>query len=278
MGLEYSKYYLEPVRKLNALQERISKREGVLFRLDEIYYADYHPWIEFGDKSVDEFLSFPDKMQYLEKFFLLDQLRTKIEHKPFLNHIFVSPQTGFSTDEQSVLKLKCGPEYLDFSNFPKGKLRLDFNNTLTKNQFFDFWNSLSPDQITQIEYIEDPCFLDFEDAAKIKEMKIPIAFDRSMQMDFHKYKIYKPNIDLFEAFEGDIIFSSYMGHDLGRYHCYLDLMRNGDLDLVHGIDTPGIFFGQQQLFTSSDMYRSISHSSLDIIYNELYDRPWTKLR
>ena len=47
-----------------------------------------------------------------------------------------------------------------------------------------------------------------------------------------------------------------MGHDLGRFHAYLACLRYADLTQFHGIDTPGIYQQQIDIFqTHQDLSR-----------------------
>jgi len=68
-----------------------------------------------------------------------------------------------------------------------------------------------------------------------------------------------------------------MGHDLGRYHCYLSLMEYGNLDLFHGIDTPGMYKNQKSLFIKEGNKLVPNKKEIEQMYKELEEMTWIDL-
>ena len=68
-----------------------------------------------------------------------------------------------------------------------------------------------------------------------------------------------------------------MGHDLGRFQAYLELMKLGDLDLYHGIDTPDIYENQLELFESDGVKTYLIESVLDNLLDQLSSYEWEEI-
>ena len=70
------------------------------------------------------------------------------------------------------------------------------------------------------------------------------------------------------------IFSSYLGSDLGMWHAYLELLKEGDLSLYHGVTTRGFYEEERGIFDSNN------HPQLDVLksfYLELENLNWKSL-
>ncbi len=277
MGLEYFKYTLHSKSKLNPFDNRL--REGVLFKLDDAY-CDYCPWEIFGDMGVDSLLahikSDGELPPVLQKQINLDRNRRKKEELPFLNH-------GFNSSASPVIKFKIQSflESLESLDLDKvQRIRIDFNNTYSFQQVVKFWEDLSELIKSKIEFLEDPCPYTEQEWGELSSMGIPLALDRN-QLGSNvlsiEYGIYKPNIDVSPGSFNKVVFSSYMGHDLGRYHCYLELLEKGDLELYHGINTPNLFHEQLELFHCVNGHCRPNLSAIELMYKNLEELTWKKL-
>lgn len=243
----FSKYSLTPKVDLNRFNQKGALRNGVILNVDGNYF-DYHPWIEFGDLDVSSFLSNLKRYginEVAKKSLDLWSRRSEISHKSFCNHAF--------SKKGDVVKIKYQnfEHLLDFLRRIEsvGKIRIDFNNQCSFSEVLDIWKSIPTDKKNSIDYFEDPCPKS-EKWGTLEEFGITIASDRNSKDGIgHSIDIYKPNVDMPNNSTRRQIFSSYMGHDLGRYMCYLELMEKGDLNEVHGLDTPNIYEEQLELFT-----------------------------
>lgn len=275
MDIDYSLFTLNPRRKLNRFDT--NKREGVYLRIDKKYYVEYFPWQEFGDSSVHQFLGDVRKSKKLPNYLLqllnLEKCKDRIQHLDFYNHKFDGVANG------TVCKLKYKNDLSLLNHEIKkneGKVRIDFNNGLSQNAYWKWESELSDSIKKKIEYIEDPFVIENK---LLLSSSIPFACDRNKWIDcVYEFKILKPNIDEYEDCYEKIIFSSYMGGDLGRYHCYLALMKWGNLNFYHGIDTPNIYDEQLPLFVDQkDGRLSLDKFILEEIYNSLREREWISL-
>lgn len=275
--IDYSFHRLTPLKQLNAFSDQ-GRRQGVLFRIDQKYYIDYTPWEQFGDASIDDILEQVKNEKKLPSFLesLLEIEKNPLPAKIFLNHSF--------GEEKSAKKIKL--KYLNsldetFSIIEQNKAqeyRVDFNGKLDKESFSGLLEKLAEQKIENIEYIEDPCVLNEELVKKAKEYGYALACDR-INTDFTlDYKILKPNIENVEHLTHETIFSSYMGHELGIYHCYQALLRHGNLELYHGIHTPGIYEEYMNIFELSQQGEcSLNEDKLKKLYTKLEGTTWKSL-
>lgn len=221
---------------------------------------------------------------------------------PFYNHLLVTPDklltdisnSDISNSEGSlqVFKVKLSNDLVRELPLIKEildqgvRLRIDANSGLNYDQMNFIWNSFTDQQKLLIEYFEDPTVFHHETWTKLRSLGIPIAIDRlpSECFDFvngaecFDYIVHKPNrYKLPENNSCPIIFSSYMGHDLGRIQCYYELMEQGDLQLIHGIDTPNIYLEQHDLFVLEDQSLYPCLNSFDKVYRSLESLEWSFL-
>ena len=274
----FSRYQLTPLRKLNA-KSGSGMMEGVFLKVQdergEFGYADYFPHVELGDLSVEQVLQ-GERDEYFEKCLHFakneKRLRTQ-EHLPFLNH-----QLGMSSNHNktAIIKLKLfGIEDLSLARQCLERqmpLRLDANGSVSFEQWQAFLASLSQEQRELIDYIEDPGRGDW------KALGVPSAQDFQQNESFDFY-IHKANAKFFpeNLSSSKVIFSSYMGSDLGRYHCYLELLEKGDLSQVHGIHTPDCFEEQGSLFEPSGEALRPGTEAITSLYANLERRQWSCL-
>ena len=275
MLIDYYFYTLNPITDLNRFKPLL--REGVFFRIDGQYFCEYFPWHEFGDLSCDDIIlqiknnkSLPS---FLKKMISLEKNKDSIRHRSFYNHSL----DHFDVCETVKIKIN-NFNFKKAELFDTKKLRIDINNLFNMNEVIDFWRDLPQNIRSKIEYLEDPCLYHPADWQRLQDEGIPIATDRNNKdNDFYHFEIYKPNIDDCPIGKKDVIYSSYMGHDLGRYHSYLELMQNGNLDLYHGIDTPNLFTDQLSLFNGLNGSLTINKSAIKEIYTFLRNLSWINL-
>lgn len=272
--MKFSRYKLLPLKDLNRHSNKSMSREGVLIEYQGSYF-DYHPWEEFGDITIDAFLKSLKQNgagPVMQKFHSLWTRRDKIELKPFLNH-------SLNLIAQNIkLKYSTKEVLLSFiENDICKSIRIDFNNLSSLDSIKKLWLALTPTQQKKIQYLEDP-FPKNESWLELIEMGIPLACDRNIKdnQNYH-FEIYKPNVDILSINLKPQVFSSYMGHDLGRYLCYLELMDRGDLTLVHGIDTPNLFEKQRSLFIRQNEHLILNVKSVDELMIELRELNWEQL-
>lgn len=270
MELEYSIYTLKAKRPLNRFGH--TEKKGVLIRVDQRYYLDYFPWEEFGDKSVENFLAELKRTKVLPSFLLRDLVvekdKNNIEHQPFKNHFF-----GDTKNRVCKLKFLNDLDLLEnqIIGFRGDKIRIDFNGYGEKQQLISFWDRILDKR--KIDYFED--FGAESDQFEFYKCGIPIASDRFQFVDgIHKLNIVKPNRDEINVSIKNQVFSSYMGHSLGVYHCFLHLMKSPFLDQIHGIIVPEIYIGQDDIFKTSGNKYTINEDRISDMYNDLKKREW----
>ncbi len=277
MEIEYSIMKLRPKKRLNRLS--FGEREVLFFRVNRNFYLEYAPWIEFGDISCEQMLNQIRVTKELP-LFLLKTLKLEesnnIDHKKFKNHKFGVGDQAYSR------KIKFNGSFEDLKKdlFKSGgTFRIDFNNGSSVQALSSFLKSNSRELNERIEFLEDPFTLNGESEKFILDYGIKIAADRNQFFHpLHAFNIYKPNIEYNDNTFDYSIFSSYMGSDLGRYHCYLHLMSYGNLDLIHGINTPDLFDDQVCLFKDEgECNLSLNTTSIDIIYKKLEKLEWINL-
>jgi len=251
-NISFSPFTLPSDSKMNRhhlLLNEPSKLGGVYLRWNlhnsqEYGYAEYYPHTELGDLSVDEFLSTFHLQRTTSQQKTLHFLHKDLNYQMapsfpiFYNHIFESIPRIVS----SVFKIKLGyPDDLEkinaFHNLSHYVLRLDANGLFTKDSYQSFRLSIHPEVTSHIEYIEDP-----SNSTDWSWVDLPCAQDfiTPALACLAPYYIYKPNRSFFEQVPGHaskVIFSSYQGSDLGRWHVYQELSKFGDLSVPHGIIT-----------------------------------------
>jgi hypothetical protein len=237
------------------------------------HFADYFPHEALGDIPVELFLEkfkYQDN-EYEQKIFhlLLNEERLRSQKlKPFQNHQLWDGKKEFNSE---VIKYKLkDPEDFRFIQALEGKrrVRLDANGLFNKSSFDTFQNKIPKDLLPFIDYLEDPMpELDWKDST------IPLAQD-FIKGDPHQYLIHKPNARFLPETEKKVIFSSYMGSDLGVWHAYCELLEKGDLKEVHGIITQGLYNEEKFRFLSGF---SPDTRSIQTLYEELSAAKWKLL-
>lgn len=278
MNIKFSRYRLTPKKRLNRLSS-MDKKEGVFLSteiLGKPVYADYFPHIPLGDEPVDEFLTTfkEQRTEYQEKILKLlkDDLRFQgFPAKKFMNHQLWA---GSEPIESPVVKYKMqSPRDQVFHEaLRKGvRVRLDANALFTKGNFHTLTDPLPPEWLKLIDYVEDPLGDTDWSAFPLRR-----ARDFISGTPFEIY-IYKPNCEMLPVHR-DIIYSGYLGHALGNWHTYCELIENGNTQIVQGIIGQG-FYDEVKDFYLGD-YRNGFTPDLMIIrdlYQDLSRREWKSL-
>jgi O-succinylbenzoate synthase len=215
MQLWYWPYTLTPRRRLSELA-RPGAREGALLRAGD-GFADVHPWPELGDASLDEqlarlargettpltraslHLARLDGDARARGVSLFDGLTIPESHWPGDD-----PPEAFDT-----VKLK-GTASIP----PRVRLRIDFNGTLTPEEFLRVAETLPRERV---DFIEDPCAYDEGTWRELRARTgLRLALDR--QPGVADVLVHKPALsDTFPTFDGEVVVTSYMDHPIGQF-------------------------------------------------------------
>jgi O-succinylbenzoate synthase len=225
----YWPYALKPKRALNALAGDAPRR-GALIRVGS-GYADVHPWPELGDATIDEQLamlargrttSLTDGSMYFARidaearergFSLFEGLTIPESHWPGAD-----PPDAFET-----VKLKNVDRIPD-----RVRLRIDFNATLTAEEFVRVAATLPRERV---DFVEDPCPYDAEVWRDLRERTgLRLALDRAdsqaggrlrkrsieAQSGPYDVVVVKPALEDVPVTTKEIVITSYMDHPVGQ--------------------------------------------------------------
>jgi len=203
MDLWVWRYTLTPRRRLSAVA-RPGAREGALIRFAD-GFADVHPWPELGDATLEEQLA-------------------HIETSPALHHARVDGEArarGLSFFEGSATPESHWPgddppEGFDTVKLkgiasipPRVRLRIDFNATLTPEEFVRIAETLPEERV---DFIEDPC-------PDLSNLRTGLRIARDRAHGAADVLIHKPALSaMFPAFDGEVVVTSYMDHPVGQFH------------------------------------------------------------
>jgi hypothetical protein len=250
MKVSFSQYTLTPRKQTNRL-DTLQKKTGVLLKgilKDKIYFADYFPHLALGDRPVEIFLDeFKFQAQdYDRKVFdllLRDVDFQKLSPKTFFNH-----QLWSAGEEIKAGVVKYKLQARDDSDFIPAlhqghRVRLDANGLFKKDECLDFLKKIP--HLKQIDYMEDPL-----SETDWRDIPLPLARDfiEGAPFDYH---IYKPNCEFLPKNKVKMIFSSYLGGNLGQWHSCAELLISGDLTLHHGVKTEGFYQEEFNFLTGS---------------------------
>lgn len=278
MKVHYSLYSLTPLKVHNRLST-MKPQEGVLLRGvlgNKTTFCDYFPHTTLGDRNVEEFLeTFKFQEKNYEKkcfdFLLRDHELYWTKPKAIKNHKLWS----VGEDLAPTIKYKVkGHDDYGFLTALKNKIptRLDANGLFSRTEFLKFMKGIPEDLIPSIEYIEDPLY-----ESDWKDLPLKTAKD-FIEATPYDYVVYKPNAEFKPVTDLPIIFSTYLGHNLGRWHAYCELLREGNLDLVHGIQTSGFYQEEVNLFDGN--YHQVFSANLQIVqkmYKDISHLNWKNL-
>jgi len=255
----------------------IGKTSGVILKAilkDKILFADYYPHLPLGDRPLDLFLS---EFKYQEHIYdqkvfdllLKDHTFQSLDFKTFLNHELWD---GMKFPEALVVKYKLqGPDDQTFLPLlSKGvRVRLDLNGLFTREEYLSFLKKIPDAYLPLIEYVEDPL-----KTTGWENLPLPSARDFISGTPF-QFSIYKPNCEFKPNTDLPIIYSSYLGGNLGRWHAYCELINNGDLSLTHGIYTQG-FYEEEILFFDGSYRNGFkpNHFLVKSVYHQCAQAQW----
>lgn len=167
-------------------------------------YADLHPWIEFGEETVDVHLNsletssptllarlavanaFTDAQARKNNKFLLIGTE-QVENNALITDIcssdLVAQLQAYEKKNYTRVKVKLGQNINNETSALKilfkhtaMKVRLDANAQLSFQQASDFLEQLTIPEKSQIEYFEDPCPFAKNDWGHLRK-QLPIALD-----------------------------------------------------------------------------------------------------
>lgn len=279
MKVFYSLYTLTPLKRANRLSS-LDKKHGVLLKGvlgNSTTFADYFPHLPLGDRTCDQFLQeFKfQNVEYDKKVFdlLLRDLKFQdLKPKKFFNHQL---WTGTESVESKILKYKIlnAQDRTFMKCLENGqRLRLDANALFTASEYGEFVKDIPEKYHGQIDYIEDP-------TAEHDWSKLKLASARDfIQGSPFDYYIYKPNCEFKPKTEAKIIYSTYLGSDLGRWHAYSEMSEEADLNQTHGIVTTGFYQEENHFFRGSFNHGfEIDAPVVKRIYSDLSDVGWKTL-
>jgi hypothetical protein len=279
MKIFISPYQLSPLKRANRLSS-LQTCFGVYVKgvlKDKILFADYFPHISLGDRPLEEFLeSFKyQNHEYDQKVFhllLKDADYQKPQEKLFYNH-----QLWTESEEVSapVIKYKLlhSQDRVFLPLLDKGiRLRLDANGAFNREDLKHFFKGIPREYLGLIEYLEDPLT-----EVDWKDLVVPGARDFIQGSPFEFY-IYKPNCEFKPKTDAKIIFSSYLGSNLGRWHATAEMLNEADLKLVHGVVTQG-FYQEEKPFLTGSYGEGFKPDPALIkkIYLDVAEKDWTFL-
>ncbi|MEA2415083.1 MAG: hypothetical protein QOI58_1740 [Thermoanaerobaculia bacterium] len=216
--IEYWRYELTPKRRLSAVAVD-GVRRGALIRVNG-GVADVHPWPELGDLPLDEQLALlargettPLTKASLE-FASLDASARR-DGRSLFDGLTIPPSHWPGPDpppDFDTVKLKS------IDVIPnRVRLRIDFNATLTAEEFVQIAATLPRERI---DFIEDPCPYD---AAVWRELRkrtgLRLALDRaasSSEAGSYDVLILKPAFDEIRCTDAEVVVTSYMDHPIGQ--------------------------------------------------------------
>lgn len=172
--------------KYQHLDSKGKVREGALIKIEwpgtGNGYADLHPWEEFGDLPLGkqlESLKLGHKTPLVNQTIYFSKVDAKARAEKvnlttgiekIKNNLLITDVKKINSDfliEKiaqgfSTFKIKCGRDIAIevqaiklLSNYKETKIRLDFNSSISYDDFENFWAQIES-YISHIEYLEDP--------------------------------------------------------------------------------------------------------------------------
>lgn len=225
MRLWVHRYTLMPRRRLSTIA-REGAREGALLRVNAGVsegFADVHPWPELGDAPLDEQLALlargettPLTRASLRLAALDGDARRRgvslFEGRtiPESHWPGNEPPPGFDT-----VKIKA---VMDVP--PHVRIRIDFNATLTADEFLRIAETLPKERI---DFIEDPCPYDEDTWSTLRERTgLKLAYDQPPSTSRQPptafdVLIHKPAVQSEWPEHAEVVVTSYMDHPVGQF-------------------------------------------------------------
>lgn len=269
MAAQYVEYKLN--FKGSANRTAPQTKTGILLKSEEGRVTDYMPWESFGDKPIHELLENIAKGNIPS--FISTGWNIKWEEsnqKAFKNHQFGLSGSGV------IAKLKYLGDLSkltkDIENFD-GKVRIDFNGGLKKEQFENWANSLSESIKLKIDFIEDP----FSGFSYDSFSEINLAFDFEMAPSNNcGIKVFKPLRES-GVTANRTIFTHTMGHPIGlliTHGVWSKTISNNEDEDYHGMLMPDIIEGYPEIFVSKGDRFIRDERVVRKIIDELNDLDW----
>jgi len=278
--VDYWKYELKPKRRLSAIAAEGSRR-GALIRIDG-GYADIHPWPELGDATLDEQLAMLARGETTPltraslKFADIDRAARRDERSLF-DGLTIPPSHWPGPDPPGgfdTVKLKSIdriPEHV--------RLRIDFNGTLTPEEFVQIASTLPRERI---DFIEDPCPYDAATWTELRSRTgLRLALDRGSvagQRRGADILVIKPAIEEIPPTDSEIVVTSYMDHPIGQLCAAYAAATTGITTtcglVTHVLYEPDPFIDLMQI----DGARLIPPGGKGLGFDDLLERlPWRTL-
>lgn len=228
MRLWVSRYSLVPRRRLSVVAAA-GARSGALLRLRTEEgaegFADLHPWPELGDVELEQ------QLQMLARGETTAQSRASLELAKVdaaarmrgvsLFEGLVIPESHWPGSDPAVgfdtVKIKGVMPVPD-----DVRIRIDFNATLTAEEFLEIARTLPRERI---DFIEDPCPYDPETWRRLQEATgLRLALDRgpfaggSRLHAGYDVLVHKPALSSdWPDTRDEIVVTSYMDHPIGQF-------------------------------------------------------------
>ena len=215
MDCYFWRYELVSKRRLSAIAGR---RFGALIRVGD-GFADVHPWPELGDLPLDEQLSLlacgtTTRLTARSLHFAALDAAARAESRSLFDGLVIPPShwpgadPPASFDVAKVKSLETLPERV--------RLRIDFNATLTAEQFLRL--ELPRERI---DFVEDPCPYDGATWRMLRERTgVRLALDREVAEDGVDVLVVKPALQEMPLSTSmtsrEIVVTSYMDHAIGQ--------------------------------------------------------------
>jgi o-succinylbenzoate synthase len=219
MNIWFHRYTLIPRRRLSGVAKP-GPRQGALLRLDG-GVADVHPWPELGDAPLEEQLALLARGETTPiteaslKMARLDADARRAGRSLFEG--LTIPESHWPGDDPpapfDTVKVK-GTGSLP----PDVRLRIDFNGSLTPEEFLRIAATLPHDRI---DFVEDPCAYDPDVWRDLRARTgLRLALDRSLSDDDLPgvdVVVHKPAISpTFPDVSQPVVVTSYMDHPVGQ--------------------------------------------------------------
>ena len=240
-------------------------RSGVLIKIqfdkNLVGYSSYSPWPELGDETLEEGLVYfkngsPTSLMN-QAFYWADvdakaraekiNLRSSI--KALKSHCLMNDIDRAQFDPQfSIFKIKMGrnlereTEFLKANLLEGRKFRLDFNGSMSFEDFHGWWDSLPKEIKTATDFVEDP--FSPETVEDEKELSNPLwAWDFYLgKVPQASTAIVKPTRSL--RTQENVkrrVFTHSFDHPIGRVACLYAASQAADAEKeIHGLNYSGV--------------------------------------
>jgi len=284
MEIFFHRYQLVPRRALSAIA-KAGPREGALLRVGD-GFADLHPWPELGDMTLSEQLAAlaagtPTPQTRASLAMAEVDARARREGRSLFEGLEIPDSHWPGTDappEFDTIKVK------GLQVYPEGRrLRIDFNATLTPEEFVRIARDLPADRI---DFVEDPCPWDPAIWRALREetgLRLALDLAAGPQLpsdDGWAVLVYKPALGMaWPDIDREIVVTSYMDHPVGQmlaawFAATRKVSRRCGL-MTHVLYEPDPFIDRMR----RDGARLLPADGTGIGFDDLLDAlPWQKLR